>query len=316
MEVYILFVVGFVLLIKSADWLVDGASSIARSLKVSELVIGLTIVAFGTSLPELFVNIFASYAGNPDLAIGNVVGSNIANILLILGTSAMIVPLTVHRTIVIREIPMSLLASIALILMVNDAAIDGLSFSTISRVDGMLLLCFFAVFMYYTVRSTAQDEGGDEQGEQLPIWKSLLYVALGVAGLYFGGEWIVKGATEIARFFGMSDRTIGLTVVAIGTSLPEFAASVAAARKGKADIAIGNVVGSNIFNILWILGVSSIILPLPLSAGVNTDMLMALFATVLLFMLIFVGKRHTIERWQGGVFVACYAAYTAWLLTQ
>jgi cation:H+ antiporter len=309
-------VVGFVLLIKSADWLVDGASSIARSLKVSELVIGLTIVAFGTSLPELFVNIFASYAGNPDLAIGNVVGSNIANILLILGTSAMIVPLTVHRTIVIREIPMSLLASIALILMVNDAAIDGLSFSTISRVDGMLLLCFFAVFMYYTVRSTAQDEGGDEQGEQLPMWKSLLYVALGVAGLYFGGEWIVKGATEIARFFGMSDRTIGLTVVAIGTSLPEFAASVAAARKGKADIAIGNVVGSNIFNILWILGVSSIILPLPLSAGVNTDMLMALFATVLLFMLIFVGKRHTIERWQGGVFVGCYAVYTAWLLTQ
>lgn len=304
------------MLIKSADWLVDGASSIARSLKVSELVIGLTIVAFGTSLPELFVNIFASYAGNPDLAIGNVVGSNIANILLILGTSAMIVPLTVHRTIVIREIPMSLLASIALILMVNDAAIDGLSFSTISRVDGMLLLCFFAVFMYYTVRSTAQDEGGDEQGEQLPMWKSLLYIGLGVAGLYFGGDWIVKGATEIARFFGMSDRTIGLTVVAVGTSLPEFAASVAAARKGKADIAIGNVVGSNIFNILWILGVSSIILPLPLSAGVNTDMLMALFATVLLFMLIFVGKRHTIERWQGGVFVACYAAYTAWLLTQ
>lgn len=304
------------MLIKSADWLVDGASSIARSLKVSELVIGLTIVAFGTSLPELFVNIFASYAGNPDLAIGNVVGSNIANILLILGTSAMIVPLTVHRTIVIREIPMSLLASIALILMVNDAAIDGLSFSTISRVDGLLLICFFAVFMYYTVRSSADEGSGDEQGEQLPMWKSLLYIGLGVAGLYFGGDWIVKGATEIARFFGMSDRTIGLTVVAVGTSLPEFAASVAAARKGKADIAIGNVVGSNIFNILWILGVSSIILPLPLSAGVNTDMLMALFATVLLFMLIFVGKRHTIERWQGGVFVACYAAYTAWLLTQ
>lgn len=316
MEVYILFVVGFVLLIKSADWLVDGASSIARSLKVSELVIGLTIVAFGTSLPELFVNIFASYAGNPDLAIGNVVGSNIANILLILGTSAMIVPLTVHRTIVIREIPMSLLATIALILMVNDAAIDGVSFSTISRVDGLLLICFFAVFMYYTVRSSADEGSGDEQGEQLPMWKSLLYIGLGVAGLYFGGDWIVKGATEIARFFGMSDRTIGLTVVAVGTSLPEFAASVAAARKGKADIAIGNVVGSNIFNILWILGVSSIILPLPLSAGVNTDMLMALFATVLLFMLIFVGKRHTIERWQGGVFIACYAAYTAWLLTQ
>lgn len=312
MLIYILFVLGFILLIKGADLLVDGASSVAKKLDVSDLIIGLTVVAFGTSAPELFVNLLASIDGNTDLAIGNILGSNIANILLILGVASIIYPITVQKSTVWKEIPFSLLAALAMGILANDRLIDGKSFSELSRSDGLILFGFFSIFLYYIVevgRKTKSTK--DDEVKQLSTVKSVVFILLGLVGLVLGGKWIVDGAISMTSDFGVSQSFVGLTVVAIGTSLPELATSAVAAFKRNTDIAIGNVVGSNIFNIYWILGLSSVIKPLPFSPANNTDILMTIVASVLLF--VFIGRKHVLQRWQGIMFLLIYILYTIYL---
>jgi cation:H+ antiporter len=315
---YLLLLVGFVFLIKGAHFLVDGASSIAKRLGVSTLVIGLTIVAFGTSAPELIVNIFASIKGNTDIAIGNILGSNIANILLILGISAVIFPLAVQRGTVWKEIPFSLLAVLVVAVMANDAFFDGGSFSGLTRSDGLVLIAFFTIFLYYTFgisRAQAAD-AAETPIRQHSLPRSCFMIGAGLAGLTIGGKWIVDGAVALATGFGVSEAVIGLTIVAVGTSLPELATSAVAAYKRDVDIAVGNIVGSNIFNIFWILGVSAIIAPLPFSSILMRDVLVAITATLLLFIVMFIGKKHTLERWQGAGFIALYVAYIIFLIVQ
>lgn len=315
MLTYVLFGIGFFILIKGADLLVDGASSIARKFKISPLVIGLTIVAFGTSAPELAVNIFASAAGNSDIAIGNILGSNIANILLILGISAAIYPLTSKKSTVWKEIPLCLLAALVVGAMANDALIDKVGFSGLSRIDGFVLLSFFAIFLYYTFSIAKSGRSSDEPDiKEMSLKKAVLFIVIGLAGLVLGGQWIIDGAVKIAEHFGISQSLIGLTIVAIGTSLPELATSAIAAYKKQTDIAIGNVVGSNIFNIFWILGLSSLIRPLPFNPGNNIDLMVVIVATTILFLIMFLGKKRVIERWQGIAMFVIYIAYTAYLI--
>ena len=310
---YALFVLGFALLIKGADLLVEGSSSLGRRLGISNLVIGLTVVAFGTSAPELFVNLFAAVNGTTDIAIGNIVGSNIVNILFILGISAVIRPLTVKSGTVWKEIPMSLLAAALVLLMANDRIIDGAAADTLTRIDGFVLEAFFVIFLYYTF-GIAKTEGSAVDEPASPsrsLLASLGMVALGLCALVLGGQWIVAGATTIALALGLSEALIGLTIVAIGTSLPELATSAVAAYKNNPDIAIGNVVGSNIFNIFFILGLSAIIRPLPFAGGLNFDLWVCVGASALLFVWMFLGKRHLLERWQGFAFMASYVLYIA-----
>jgi cation:H+ antiporter len=315
MLTYILFVVGFVLLISGANLLVEGSASIAKKLNISSIVIGLTIVAFGTSAPELIVNIFASVQGNTEIAIGNILGSNIVNILLILGVSSIIYPLATKENTVWKEIPLSLLAAILLGVMVNDTIIDGGTFSGLTRIDGIVFIAFFIIFLYYTFGiSKVSGENTDLEIKEMSYMKSSLYIVGGLLGLVFGGKWIVDGAIKIAEGFNVSQSLIGLTVVAIGTSLPELATSAVAAYKKQSDIAIGNVVGSNIFNIFWILGLSAVINPLPFSKDSVIDIIMTIVASLILFLIMFIGKKHTVERWQGVIMILIYIGYVAYLI--
>ena len=308
---YFKLIVGFAVIIKCADFLVDGSSSIARRFRVSELVIGLTVVAFGTSTPELFVNIVASLKGNSEIAIGNILGSNIANILLILGVSSVICPLTVTKGTVWKEIPFSLLAAIVLGLMANDQLIDKNGISVLTRIDGLVLLCFFIIFLYYSVSIAKEIEGIETHvpSKEHGLTKSVLLVVSGLAGLCFGGEWIVEGAVNLAVKLGISQSVVGLTIVAIGTSLPELATSAVAAHRGKPDIAVGNVVGSNIFNIFFVLGVSAIIKPIPFNSRSNIDIGVVILASLLLFTFMFTGQKRSIDRWEGIVSLMLYGAY-------
>ena len=315
MLTYILFVVGFVLLISGANLLVEGSASIAKKLNISSIVIGLTIVAFGTSAPELIVNIFASVQGNTEIAIGNILGSNIVNILLILGVSSIIYPLATKENTVWKEIPLSLLAAILVGVMVNDTLIDGGTFSGLTRIDGIVFIAFFIIFLYYTFGiSKVSGENTDLEIKEMSYMKSSLYIVGGLLGLVFGGKWIVDGAIKIAEGFNVSQSLIGLTVVAIGTSLPELATSAVAAYKKQSDIAIGNVVGSNIFNIFWILGLSAVINPLPFSKDSVIDIIMTIVASLILFLIMFIGKKHTVERWQGVIMIIIYIGYVAYLI--
>lgn len=311
-----LIILGLTFLIKGADWLVAGASSLSKRLGVSALVIGLTVVAFGTSSPELVVNIQASLGGNTDIAIGNIIGSNIANILLILGISAAIYPLTVTRGTVWKEIPLALLAVAAVALMANDRLIDGYKFAELGRVDGLMLIAFFIIFLYYIWSISHEATGNEQTIKEYALGRSIAMVLAGLAALVLGGKWLVDGAVTLATAFGVSQALIGLTVVAVGTSLPELATSAVAAYRKNSDIAVGNIVGSNIFNIFWILGVSSIIRPLPFSPTLNFDVAMTLIATLLLFGAMFIGKRRTLERWQGWGFIAIYVVYVGLLVAR
>ena len=314
--VYILFVIGFVLLIKGADFLVEGASSIAKRNRIPEIVIGLTIVSFGTSMPELIVNLLASFDGSSELAIGNVLGSNIANVLLILGVAALIKPLPIHKSIYFTELPISLFATVLLGFLANADLFVDVKGLTLSRYDGTILLFFFGLFMTYIyVVAQSKDEIDEaDQTNMLPRTKSILYIIGGSIGLFIGGKWVVNGAFEIALFFGLSETFIGLTVVAVGTSLPELVTSAVAARKGQSDMAVGNVVGSNIFNILWILGISSIIRPLPFDIISNSDILMVIASSTLLILAIVVGRKASIGRTMGAIFIMVYIAYLVYLV--
>jgi cation:H+ antiporter len=313
---YLLFIVGFVILIKGADLLVDGASAIAGRFNISDLVIGLTVVAFGTSTPELFVNLMASFQGNTDIAIGNVVGSNIANVFLILGVSSIIYPLAVAKGTVWKEIPFSLLAAIVLFVVANDQLLDGSQVSDLTRIDGLVFLSFFIIFIYYTTSIATRIEGMEEHiPDRRYGWlRSSLYIVLGLAGLTFGGKWIVDGAIALAAKFGMSESLVGLTIVAVGTSLPELATSAVAAYKRNVEIAVGNVVGSNIFNIFFVLGISAIIKPLPYQMKNNRDIGVVIFSSLLLFLFMFTGKKRSVDRWEGIVFLACYGVFLAYIV--
>ncbi|MBN2534458.1 MAG: calcium/sodium antiporter [Spirochaetales bacterium] len=310
-----LLLIGFVILIKGADLLVDGASFLAYRLKINKMVIGLTIVALGTSLPELFVNIFASVNDNPEIAIGNILGSNTANILLILGLSAAIYPLHVSKGTVWKEIPFCFLATLLLGFMMNDRIIDNDSASFLSRIDGLVLLSFFIIFLYYvfSIAGTPDSLGDGVQIKEIGIFKAIVFIILGLTGLASGGKWIVDGAVWLAKNLKMSESAIGLTIVAFGTSLPELATSIVAVCKKNVEIAVGNVIGSNIFNIFLILGISSLIKPLPLAEGNNSDILVVIIATLLLFISMFTGKKAKIDRWEGIVFVTGYVLYITYL---
>ena len=316
MLTYLLFIIGFVLLIKGADFLVDGASAIARRFEISDLVIGLTVVAFGTSTPELFVNIIASAKGNTDIAIGNVLGSNIANVFFILGVSSLIYPLSVTKGTVWKEIPLSLLAAIVLGFMANDHLIDNSNFSSLTRIDGLIFLCFFTIFLYYSYSIAREIEGMEQlvPVEQQTLVKSLFWVCAGLIGLTLGGKLIVDGAIVMAKKLGMSESLIGLTVVAVGTSLPELATSAVAAYRRNVEIAVGNIVGSNIFNVFFVLGISSIIKPLPFQTRNNLDIGVVTLSSLLLFLFMFTGKKRSLDRWEGAVFLVLYAAYIVFLI--
>lgn len=309
--IYFLFALGFVFLIGGGNFLVDGASALANRYKISHLVIGLTIVAFGTSAPELFVNILASIQGNSGLAVGNILGSNISNVLLILGVSAIIYPLSVNRNTVWKEIPMNMLAGVVLFALANDQLINHENFSILQRSDGMILLCFFVVFLYYTFSIARQSHEDilEEPIKEISVLRSVIYMLLGLIGLALGGDWIVDGAVHIAKSFGLDDATIGLSIVAIGTSLPELATSAVAASKKNTDIAIGNVMGSNLFNLFWVLGLSSFIKPLEMHANANRDIGLVIVSNLLLLIFLFIGHKNKLKRWQGVLFVMMYVVY-------
>ncbi len=319
-------ILGLCLLVKGADWLVDGAAALARKVGVSDLTIGLTIVAFGTSMPELVVNVMSSVTGANDIAIGNVIGSNIANILLILGIAATITNIAVQRSTVWNEIPLALLAVLLVVIMANDRIVDGYAVSELSRSDGLALIAFFLIFLWYISKmQKAEKDDDQEKTAKRSVPASAGLILAGLLLLITGGKLTVDGAVTIASSLGLSQAFIGLTVVAVGTSLPELATSVIAARKGKADIAVGNVVGSNIFNVFWILGVSAIIKPLTFAPALNLDVLVAILATVVLFFAVHTGyvhhrlifwkqrQNHVVERADGIVMLLLYAAYIGYL---
>lgn len=310
----VMIAVGVALLGKGADWMVDGSSSVARRWGVAPIVVGLTIVAFGTSAPELVVNLMASLGGRPEIAIGNIIGSNIANILLILGIAAAIRELTIKPNTVWKEIPYALLAVLLVGIMASDAFLAGRTPDVIDRIDAFALLGFFAVFLYYTFGIAKAEGDAGEAIATMSMGRSALLIFGGLAALVIGGKATVDGALEIVRALGVSERIIGLTVVAVGTSLPELVTSAVAARKGHVDIAVGNVVGSNIFNVFFVLGISGLIRPLPFTASNLLDVGVAIGAALALFLVMFVGKRHRMERWQGWLFIAAYAAYVIALI--
>lgn len=318
--IYVFFVVGFIILIKGADLLVDGASSIGKRLKLSNIIIGLTIVSFGTSLPELLVNLMASFSGSSQLAIGNVLGSNIANILLILGIAAMIKPLPLTKNTYFSEIPFSLIATLLVGFLANATIFneanpaDGL---LISRYDGIVLLFFFFLFLSYVYVVARQNKEEISETSDIVVMstgKSVIYILVGMGGLFYGGQWVVDGAIHLATIFGMSQSFIGLTIVAIGTSLPELVTSIIAVQKNNTDIAVGNAVGSNIFNLLWILGLSATIKPLAFEVVSNSDIFMIIIASTMLILAVIVGKRTVISRWEGFWFFLAYSGYMVFLI--
>jgi cation:H+ antiporter len=309
----ILLVIGFVLLIKGAEFLVDGASAIAKRLNVSEIVIGLTIVAFGTSTPELVVNVASAIKGTAAISFGNIIGSNIINILLILGIAGLIFPIQTEKNTIWREIPFSLLAAIVLLILCNDLLLSQTS-NFLSPGDGLILLVFFIIFIVYTFGIPKIESRDEPEVKSLSISKSVTFISAGLAALLIGGQLVVTNAIELASNLGLSEKLIGLTIVAIGTSLPELFTSAIAAYKRKPDIAIGNIVGSNIFNIFFILGITASISPLPFDTVLNIDILFLIFISFILFFTMFTGKKRTLDRWEAIVLLFLYAGYTAYLI--
>jgi cation:H+ antiporter len=315
MQEYLLLLAGFPLLLAGAWTTVSGAGAIALGLGVSRLTVGLTVVAIGTSAPELIVTLASAWKGSADMALGNVLGSNLANTLLILGLCALLTPLVLERTMRKREIPFTLLATLVLAVLVNDAIISGTPPSQLSRGDGLALLGYFAIYMYYMF--SLNGEGPPEPFSpipQRPMPVAGLMLLAGLAGLSLGGHWLVAGARVVALDLGMSEALIGLTVLAVGTSLPEMATSVTAAVRGDADMAVGNVVGSNVFNILWILGLSAAITPLGYNLILNLDLILLIGGTLLFFLFTFTGRRNRLDRLEGGCFLCLYCGYIIFLL--
>lgn len=309
---------GLALILIGANCLTDGASSVAKKWGVSDLVIGLTIVALGTSAPELVISSLSAINGSAELAIGNVVGSNIFNILMIIGCVALVMPIKVEKSIMSNEIPLVILSALAMLFCANDVILNGGTANFISRADGLILLLFFAIFMRYTfsIAKNGSSEDSTEEVKTMSGLKATLFILGGLAGLIYGGQLFVDGASGIAKGMGISESIIGLTIVAAGTSLPELATSLTAAFKKNPGMAIGNVIGSNIFNSFFILGCASTITPLPMGGINNVDMLTMVGASVLFFIVGWLFKKRTITRLEGVLMVACYITYTTFLVMQ
>lgn len=311
---------GLLLILAGANGLTDGAASVAKRFRIPGIVIGLTIVAFGTSAPELTVSVASALKGSADIAIGNVVGSNIFNTLMIVGCTALFAPIVITKNTLQKEIPLCILASVVLLVCANGVFLDGARENVLNRTDGLLLLCFFAIFMSYTfaiVSGNRKEETAEEEAiKVLPLWKSSLYIIGGLGALIAGGSFFVDGASGIARSLGVSESVIGLTLVAGGTSLPELATSIVAALKKNPEIAIGNVIGSNLFNIFFVLGCSASLTPLRLTGITNLDLWVLVGSGVLLwFFGLFFAKR-TITRIEGSILVLCYVAFISVLIYQ
>ena len=317
MEIF-LFFAGIAILIFGADLLVDGASDAGRRLGIPSMIIGLTFLALGTSLPELVINVFASLDGKTGLAISNVLGSNIVNILLIVGLTAIIRPLTIPGQTTYRDIPASLIATILLGIFVHDSIFSGTEKDYLSRTEGYIFLALIVLYLFISVRtshSTPKDKEDESKIKSLPLWKTIAFIILGIAGVYFGGEWVVSGATHIAKLFGMSESVVGLTIVATGTSLPELVTSITAVWKKNTDMAVGNAIGSCIFNIFLVLGVSAVISPIPFLHSNTINLSMVLAANLLMFILIFTGKGRKISRFEGAIMVSLYITFLIYTLT-
>ena len=313
----LLLIGGLVLILIGANGLTDGAASVAMRFRISPMVIGLTVVAFGTSTPELTVSISSALKGSADIAIGNIVGSNIFNTLMIVGCTALVAPIVITRNTLRKEIPLCILSSVILLICANDVLLNGGTANMLSTTDGLLLLCFFLIFLGYTfsIASNSTPDGQEEEIRQLPTWKSFVYIVGGLAALIFGGQWFVGGATSIARNMGISESIIGLTLVAGGTSLPELATSIVAALKKNPEIAIGNVIGSNLFNIFFVLGCSASITPLHFTGIGNFDLLSLVAAGILLWLFGLFFAKRTITRIEGSILVLSYVAYTTVLIS-
>lgn len=316
----ILLVVGLVLILGGANYLTDGSAAIARRFGISDLIVGLTIVALGTSAPELTISVMSAAAGNTGMAIGNVVGSNIFNTLAIIGVVALVRPLKIERSIMANEIPLVIVASVVLLAMGCSQWLDSTS-PEISRVSGIILLLFLAIFMRYVFASakTAHHDENEKKPASKPMskmWLSCIMVVGGLAALIYGGDMFVDSASALAKDLGVSDAVIGLTIVAAGTSLPELATSVVAAVKGNNGIAVGNVIGSNIFNIFMVLGVAATVRPLPFGDITVVDLLVMTGSAVLFLLFGWLFGKRTITRVEGGVMAACYIAYIAYLISQ
>lgn len=316
----VMFTVGLLLILKGADWLTDGAASIARRFGISTLVIGLTIVACGTSAPEFVVSFVAALRGNTEMAVGNIVGSNIFNILAIIGATALVRPIKANKGNIRNDVPFCILTSAAIMFMASDGLVDGSDHDVISRSEGFVLLCMFLIFMRYTF-AIAKDTNNDSTAgdETLPaeinVWKNILLILIGIAGLVIGGESMVRGASGIARFAGVSDAMIALTIVSIGTSAPELATSIVAARKGQTDMAMGNVVGSVVFNALFVLGMSAVACPLERGNVTQIDLIVLMTASLLFWIFCKYGKSyHEVTRTDGTILVLLMVAYYIWLI--
>lgn len=306
-------ILGLVLLIKGADWLVDGASALAKKFNISDLAIGLTIVAFGTSAPELVVNVMGSIEGHHEIVFANVIGSNNFNLLVILGIAGLITPLVVQSSTVWKEIPISFFAAFLLFVLANDFWSPNAF--TLSRLDGCIFLLLFGGFLFYVYKQLATDSAEipstKKHYSQLKIWS---FIILGLGGLIFGGQLVVNNAIEIATIAGLSEKIIGLTIIAAGTSLPELATSVVAAFRKNADIAVGNIIGSNIFNIFLILGISSLVNPIHFNPSFNHELFLLAAGTLLLFFGMFTGQRKKLDRWEAGILLFVFVAYTWFLI--
>lgn len=310
----LLVLVGFALLIKGADWMVNGSTMLAKKNKIPDLAIGLTIVAFGTSAPELVVNTVASYENHSDIVLGNIIGSNNFNLFLILGIVGLIFPIAVQSTTVWKEIPISLFAAIILLVLGNGLFYNDMG---LSRMDGLFLMLMFLLFLFYIYKQMKNDVTNAEvevvQASNLKIWG---FIVAGLVGLVIGGKLIVDNAVFIASSLGVSEKIIGLTIIAAGTSLPELMTSVVAALKKNSDIAIGNIIGSNIFNIFLILSVSSLVRPITFSTVFNTDIYMLIGGTVFLFLAMFTGKKKTLDRWEAVLLLVTFIGYTTYLVSK
>ncbi len=314
---YFLIAVGFVLLIFGANYLVDGAVGIAKRFHVPDLVIGLTIVAFGTSAPELVVNIMAAIdPDTTDLALTNIIGSNMINTFVILGATALVFPIKSQIESRRFDIPLSLAAPIVILILL------WIFKDEITRTGGIILLLIFCFFMYKNIKRTTQEqkkkkankEESSDDGKAQKVWLSLVMIIGGLVMLVIGGQLIVKSATKIAAALGVSQAIIGLTIVALGTSLPELATSVVAAFKKNSDIALGNVIGSNIFNVFFVMGISAIVRPLPAYPNINFDLAMVALGSLLVLIFVLTNKKHEIKRWEGGLLLAIYAVYLVWMI--
>lgn len=313
-------VVGFALLIRGAENLVNGASTLARRLGVSTLLVGLTIVAFGTSMPELVVNVFAAFHKTGDIVIGNILGSNVANIALVLGVAGTLYPMRVQSTTIWREIPFAMLAAVLVYIMANDVILDGAGTNFIGRADGLVLVAFSLIFVYYLFGMARHSRAEHPEASEKPAgfsWLRVVWqIVFGIVILVLGGKFVIDHSVLLATALGVSNKLIGLTVVALGTSMPELVTAIVAAFKKQVDIAVGTIVGSNILNIFWVLGISTTITPVPFSPSAVIDAIVVMFFTALLFVFMFIGKRHELERWQGIGFFVLYVSYVGFLFIQ